>query len=121
MSNTIKVTACDNELIIIAYQWGASFELMRILSGNYNSVNVTINIQPGQYTGPIVINGVNSSLSGSYDVYLANGDYSVVFLGLDWGGPQGFKVKFNGNAYNSVPSESGEGLVWNTPPIALTV
>ncbi len=27
MPNTITVTACDNELIVIAYQGGASFEL----------------------------------------------------------------------------------------------
>lgn len=121
MSNTIKVTACDNEIIILAYQWGASFELMRIQSGNSNTVDVTINVQPGQYKESLVINGVNSPLSGTYDVYVPQGTYSLLFAGINWGGPLGFKVNFNGTDYNSNPSASGDGLVWNTAPLPMTV
>ncbi|MCJ8208584.1 hypothetical protein MUY27_02615 [Mucilaginibacter sp. RS28] len=120
-TNTINVTACDNELIILAYQWGGSFELMRILSGNTNPVNVNINIANGQYSGPIVLNGVNSALSGTYDVYLSPGSYSLLLMGVNWGGPQQFTIAFNGQTYSLPYSQNGDGLVYNSAPIAFTV
>ena len=82
MANTINITACDNELRLIAYQWGASFEIATIRSGNSNSVNVTINISPGQFEGGVVLNGVNNPLSGTYPVYLNSGAYSLVAVGI---------------------------------------
>jgi hypothetical protein len=119
--NTLTVTACDNELIVLAYQWGASFELCRILSGNSHKVNVTLNIQSGQYTGPQVLNGVNNNLTATPDAYLSPGTYSLLLLGVDWGGPQQFTVDFNGTTYKLRYGTEGEGLVWNEGPIILTV
>ena len=43
---SINVSSCDNELIILAYGWSASFEIANIKSGNYNTVDVTINPKP---------------------------------------------------------------------------
>lgn len=121
MPNTINVTACDNELIVLAYQWGASFELCRVLSGNSNSVNVTLTINPGSYSGTQVFNGVNGPLNISTSTNLAPGKYSLLLLGIDWGGPQQFTVAVNGQAFALPYGDNGNGLVWNPGPITITV
>ncbi|HYK21092.1 MAG TPA: hypothetical protein VEV42_10180 [Pyrinomonadaceae bacterium] len=121
MPNTIAVTACDNELIVLAYQWGASFELCRILSGNNQSVNVTLNIQPGTYQGTIVLNGVNQPLSQTITQTLASGAYSILLLGVDWGGPAQFTVSVNGTSYTLPLQQEGDGLLFNKGPISMTV
>lgn len=121
MSNTITITACDNELILLAYQWGGSFELMRILSGNSNPVNVTINIEAGPYQGTNVINGVNNPLGGTYTVSLPSGQYTLLPMGINWGGPQQFTMNLNGKQYALPYGPQGEGLVWNPGPITFTV
>jgi len=121
MTNTINVTACDNELVIMAYQWGASFELCRILSGNSNRVNVNINLNQGSYMGPIVLNGVNNPLNQDLNLYLPAGAYSLLLLGIDWGGPQQFTVAVNNRPYSLPYGNNGDGLVWNPGPIAITV
>lgn len=121
MSNTIKITATDNELILIAYQWSASFEICRILSGNSNAVNIAINIYPGQFQGTLLLDGINNPLSGTYNIALAKGQYSLIGLGIDWGGPQAFAFSLNGTAAGFVPTGGADGLVSFTKPIALTV
>jgi len=121
MSNTIAVTACDNELIVLAYQWGASFELCRILSGNNQSVNVTLNIQSGTYQGTIVLNGVNQPLSQNITQTLAAGAYSILLLGVDWGGPSQFTVNINNTPYTLPLTNQGDGLLFNPGPVSITV
>jgi hypothetical protein len=121
MSNTINVTACDNELIILAYQWGASFELCRVLSGNSNSVNVNLTLGAGSYTGSVVLNGVNNPLNQSLSLYLPSGEYTLLLMGIDWGGPEQFTVSVNNQNYSLPYGSSGDGLVWNPGPIAITV
>lgn len=121
MSNTITVTACDNELVVLAYQWGASFELCRILSGNNNSVNVTLNIQTGEYQGTIVLDGVNQPLSQTVTQNLASGTYSLLLLGIDWGGPAQFTVDVNGTSETLPWTSEGDGLLFNPGPISITV
>ena len=121
MTNTINVTACDNELIILAYQWGSSFELCRIISGNFNQVHVKINLSAGPYIGPINLNGVNNPLNTQLDVFLPAGQYSLLMLGIDWGGPQQFTVNVNNKLYALPPCNQGDGLVWNSGPIAINV
>ena len=121
MANVIKVTAVDNELILVAYQWGASFEICRILSGNGQAVNCTINIVPGQFQGTLLLNGITTPLSGNYNITLAAGTYSLVGMGIDWGGPQIFTFNLNGTTYTSGAGSTGDGLVWNTKPIPMTV
>ena len=122
MPNTIAITACDNELIVLAYQWGASFELCRILSGNNHSVNVTLNINSGVYQGTIVLNGVDQNLSQTITQTLSSGTYSILLLGIDWGGPAQFTVSVNGGTAKTLPLQNeGDGLLFNPGPISITV
>ena len=121
MPNTITVTACDNELIVLAYQGGASFELCRILSGNNQSVNVTLNIQSGPYQGTMVLNGVTQPLNLNLTQNLASGAYSLLLLGVDWGGPSQFTVGVNGTPYTLPLTNQGNGLLFNPTPISITV
>lgn len=121
MSNTISVTACDNELVVLAFQWGASFELCRILSGNSQAVNVTLNIAQGPYQGTMVFNGVNQPINATVVQNLAAGDYSIQLLGVDWGGPAQFTVNINGTPYALPFTQQGDGLVFSPAPIAITV
>ncbi|MBI3258928.1 MAG: hypothetical protein HYZ54_05575 [Ignavibacteriae bacterium] len=123
MANTIKITACDNELILIAYQSGSSFELCRILSGYNNSVNISVNIYNGQFQGTLLLDGINpgNSLSGTYNIALAKGQYSLIGLGIDWGGPQAFAFSLNGSAAGFIATGGADGLVSYTKPIVLTV
>ncbi|WP_374338341.1 hypothetical protein [Leeia sp.] len=119
--NMIRITACDNQLLLVAYQWGASFVIGNINSGNSQPVNVALPLVAGQYQGGLQLNGVNSPLSGSYPVTLAPGQYQLVAIGIDWGGPQAFTFTLNGQTYSLPPSNNGDGVVWTTGPIALTI
>lgn len=121
MANTITVTACDNELVILAYNWDNSYELCRILSGNNQAVNVTLNIQPGTYEGTIVLDGVNQPLNVTVPPTVPSGAYSILMLGVDWGGPAQFTTTVNGTAHNLPLQPTGSGLVFNPGPISITV
>ena len=121
MSNTITVTKCDNELIVLAFQWGASFELCRILSGNNQPVNVTLNITPGAYQGSIVLDGVNQPLSQTISQFLTAGAYSLQLIGIDWGGPAEFTVNVNNTPYTLPLTNQGDGLLFSPSPISMTV
>ena len=121
MANTITVTACDNELVILAYNGDNSYELCRILSGNNQSVNVTLNIQPGTYEGAIVLDGVNQPLNVTVPPTVPSGAYSILMLGVDWGGPTQFTTTVNGTPHNLALQPTGAGLVFNPGPISITV
>jgi hypothetical protein len=121
MSNIIHVTACDNELIILVYQWGGTREICRILSGNNNLVDVSIEIVAGEYEGTRVLHGIDKPLQESIVTGLVPGEYQLLLLGVDWGGPQAFSAIVNDQAYISDPKDEGDGLVWYTPPITITV
>lgn len=122
MSNTVKVTKCDNELIILAYQFTGSYELCRIISGNNQAVNVTLNILQGENPGTLQLNGINNPLNDTVDVFLpAAGQYSLVLLGVNWGGPSQFSVNVNGANYDMPLGSPGDGLVWHPAPINFTV
>ena len=100
MANSIVTTACDNELVILAYTPSASYELCQILSGNSQPVNVTLGIVPGQYVNTIVLNGVNQPLTSTVNQNLPSGTYSILMLGVNWGGPTQFKLNINGISYS---------------------
>jgi L-asparaginase len=123
LANVINVTACDNELIIMTYQENASYELCRILSGNNNTVNVQLNIQEGPYQGSLTFNGVTTPLNvpNPITVTVPAGEYQLLLLGINWGGPTQFTVNVNGKQYALPPQSNGKGLVFNPGPIQLTV
>ena len=122
MANTITTTACDNELVILAYTQSASFELCQILSGNSQPVNVTLGIQAGAYQNTVVLNGVNQPLKQSITQNLPSGTYSILMLGVNWGGPTQFTVNVNGTAYTLPFQQQGAlGLTFNPGPVTITV
>jgi len=122
MANSIVTTACDNELVILAYTPSASYELCQILSGNSQSVNVTLGIQPGTYQNTVVLNGVNQPLKQSINQTLPAGTYSILMLGVNWGGPTQFMVNVNGTAYELPFTQQGPlGLTFNPGPVTITV
>lgn len=120
MANTISIKRCDNELIILAYQWGASFELCRILSGNNNPIGLKINIYPGQFQGTLLLDGINNQLIGDYNIALAPGTYSLTGLCVNWGGPQDCDFAFN-SPLTFVQTGASSGLFAYTVPVTFTV
>ena len=117
--NVLHITKCDNELIFLAFQGSASFEIANIKSGNNNPVDVTLNLTSGIWQDGFSANGVNSALSIKADVPLNPGEYELIAMGINWGGPADFNFTFNGKDHKSAPT--GNGLVWKTDPIKFTI
>lgn len=105
MSTTlIHVTKTDNELYILAIQEGAqkgapgglySSELFHIKSGYGDPVDYSF--RPG--------------------ACLAPGTYTLVMIGINWGGPQAFEVTLTTNGvqqtYSSPAGNTAPGTVWS--------
>lgn len=129
MQPNINITAVDNELVIIAYQWDISYIVARILSGNSKKVSVNLTINQGNYSGPFTANGVNNPIDEPNAVItLPAGNYSLVGIGIDWGGPQQFQAVITTNAnpatvtWSSPYQSTGDGVVWNSgTPIQISV
>lgn len=122
MSNTITISACDNELIVLAFQTTGSYQLLDLQSGNSNAVKVTLTIQEGTYSGSLSYNGVNQGLSENLTQNLPSGTYELLLLGINWGGPTQFTVEVNGTSQTLPYTGSGTtGLVFNPGPISITV
>ena len=119
MSNVIHVTACDNELIILAFNWNVSYELCRIESGNNNPVDVTIGLVPNAYVGPVNLSGITNPLKDTVTVAIPAGAYTIQVVGVNWGGPTSFKATLNGTAFAGAPTNA-VGVVW-TPSMPATV
>jgi chemotaxis response regulator CheB len=91
----IHVTATDNELYIIAVPSGGrgSFEICHITSGFNNPVDYTV---------------VPQSI-------LPTGSYTLVMVGINWGGPQAFKVILTTGGADTpftAPAGTTVGCVW---------
>lgn len=96
----LNVTRCDNELYVVAYADGyGSLEVLHISSGYNDPVNYSVNL-------------------GSV---LKPGAYNISLIGINWGGPAAFTVTLNGTPYNYVNPNAPLGLVWNPPPVTVTV
>lgn len=115
MSNNIQITKCDNELIVLALQGNQSYELCNIKSGNNNSVIVHIDIDQGEYTGAVKLNGVNGPLNAEKRVALPAGEYTLVYAGVNWGGPYQFAMTVNGEPRSLPAGSAGEqfGFIWD--------
>jgi hypothetical protein len=121
MANKISVTACDNELIILAFTPTASFELCRILSGNKNPVSVTIPITAGPYVGTVVLNGVNQPLNLAVPQTLAPGTYNIQLVGVNWGDVTNFSGSVNSTPFNLAVTPAPPGVTFSPAPISITV
>ena len=100
MSTTaINVKFVDNELYIIAIPSNgmASIELFHYKSGFNDPMNVTIVPQH----------------------VLANGNYTLSFVGINWGGPSKFTVSLTGGPTVTLPPISVPGVV--STSVAITV
>lgn len=127
-SNTIKITKCDNQLVIYAIDVVSSptqnsYEICNIKSGYNNAVDVNITISQGDAaSAPVTGNGVDQPLNiANGEVTLPAGQYALVYTGLNWGGPYQFEMEFNGQP-QSLPYSSGgkNGAVWNLGNMDLT-
>jgi hypothetical protein len=96
----ITVTATDNELYIIATQWALSAEIGHIVSGNNNPVSYSV---------------VPQSV-------LPPGEYNLIFVGINWGGPAAYDIVLTppqpGTSF-AAPSTPA-GVAWSkTVPITV--
>lgn len=92
----------DNELIILAVNAVTSVELFRLKSGAGQLVNYTIK--------PASI--------------LKSDNYSLVIIGINWGGPASFNVQLDPPSLSPAPYQNGSaplGVVWTPTPIPFTV
>jgi hypothetical protein len=104
MPTPVSVSACDNELYILALQgnasigsWGST-EILHIMSGNNDPVAYSFNLES----------------------VLPPGTYTLVFIGIDWGVTWNFAVTVGGTPYGaSGPSALGFAWTANTPPITI--
>lgn len=91
----IQVNGVDNELYITAYNWNNSVEICHLKGGNANPV----------------------TFSGNASGILTPGTYTILMVGINWGGPALYDVvltidgqptsfKFNDNSGKA-------GLVWS--------
>jgi len=90
----IHVTACDNELYILASTPAGSSEICHLKSG---------------YNNPVQYLVVPQSI-------LPHGDYTLTMIGINWGGPQAFKVTLTTGGVATVHTASAGnavGDVWH--------
>ena len=89
MATPVNVTACDNELIVIASTPAASSEVFRIKSGYNNPVSYQVDLA----------------------AILSPGGYDLTMIGLNWGGPYNFLLTVNGTSYGA-SGNANPGINW---------
>ena len=97
----IHVTATDNELYILASTPAGSSEICHLKSGYGNPVEYVVN--------PHSI--------------LPSGAYTLIMVGINWGGPQAFKVTVTTGGVDTAhtaPAGSAVGATW-TVAVPITV
>ncbi len=103
MSQTtkIEVSATDNELYILASTPAGSSEICHIKSGYNDPVSYTVRPQ----------------------AILAPGAYTLIMVGINWGGPQAFKVTLTTGGVPktyTAPASTAVGANW-TVAVPITV
>jgi hypothetical protein len=99
----IHVTKTDNELYIIAIPAGGigSFEICHITSG---------------FNNPVEYRVIPQSV-------LPAGSYTLLFVGINWGGPQGFSITLTTGGVVQAPINFGTGTAVgaSSAQVAITV
>lgn len=119
MSNSINITKCDNQLILIAVNndnTNETVEICNIVSGNTNTVNVTIEIEEGTSAETVRLNGLQQDLSGTHKIQIPKGNYSLVYSGINWGGPYNFQFSVNGGQPYQLLNKADKplnGAIWS--------
>jgi hypothetical protein len=121
MTISIKVTACDNELFLIAGTKEKSYLLANIKSGNNKTVDYTLDVENGQFGGTKNVGEANHSIHEKNTTYIPPGTYNLIILGADWGGNQEhFDITLTGGttAFNESigpkPSKTASGWAPST-------
>lgn len=111
MTNTLNIKKADNQLILIAYQWSKSYEICNVKYAG--DMDLKIDIKEGEYTGPVKVKGTVPS--NPQTVNLPKGDYTLVYVGLNWGGPYNFEFEFNKKKYELLndPNKPLVGAIWS--------
>jgi hypothetical protein len=95
MTASIKVSACDNELHVIASTPAFSAEICHISSGYNDPVAYAVNL-------------------GSI---LPPGKYSLTMVGINWGGPAKYAIAVTNNGtttpYSFEKADAPAGVVWS--------
>lgn len=92
-TTNISITACDNELHLIATNGAGSSEICHISSGFGNPVNYSV---------------IPQSI-------LPPGQYTLIMVGINWGGPQAFTVTLTIDGVETpftAPPSSQVGANW---------
>ena len=92
-------------------------------SGYNNPVDIEIDIQAGAYSGALQGNGVGGSLNLPSEVMkLPSGTYSLVYVGINWGGPYNFDIEFNGQPFKLENDNAKPlvGAIWNKGDLGIT-
>ena len=121
---TISVTACDNELYLIAYvakDLSRSYQICHIQSGYSWSVNVDITLAPGVWQRPATYDGLSGPINAAPTVCLPAGDYYLIAAGIDGGIPVTgglgvFDVTLNSTPLPGSPYNDGKatpGVCWH--------
>lgn len=98
MATAIKVSACDNELYIVASTGAGTSEILHITSGFNDPVNYAVNL-------------------GSI---LPPGKYDLTMVGINWGGPANFAVTVGATPFTFNNPNAPVGAVW-TQTVSVTV
>ena len=99
--NTITITACDNEVFLIAHRGIESYTLAHIKSGYRQKVNVVVTVEPGQYTAVETFNGVNQPIDEAYTVKIPARKYNLSLVCVNWGGPLDYAYNVNGKQFDN--------------------
>ena len=119
MTNTINITKCDNQLILVAVNndnTNETVQICNIVSGNFNTVDITILIEEGSSTETVQLNGLQQDLSGTYSINVPKGNYSLVYVGINWGGPYNFQFNVNGGQPYQLLNKADKplnGAIWS--------
>jgi hypothetical protein len=122
MNNTIKISACDNEIFLTAIfaDQTDSYLLANVKSGYNYPVDVTINVESGVYKPITASNGQNGALEELRTVYLPEGNYEIFISCINWGVVWGYKYNLNGGSDYSDKGPSGIGAMAYGPKMTVT-
>ncbi len=118
MNNSINITKCDNQLVIVAVSKETQefYELANVGSGP--AVDFTINLIEGTYVRPEVYTNATSisPASKTTSLGLPTGKYLIYYTGFNAYGPYNFEFTLNGGTYkllNDSKAAARYGYVWN--------
>lgn len=98
MATSLKVNACDNELFIVATTASGASEICHISPGRDDPANYAVDL----------------------NAILPPGDYDLILIGVNWGGPATFAVTVGTTPYAYSDPKAPIGAVWKqTIPVTI--